>query len=95
MVRRLGRVGAGVLMADLQAAGRMDLAGRLGEVGVPVRIVAGREDRLVSVRKARILGERIGAGVRVVEGAAHMLVWEAPEIVAEEIVEMARRVDAA
>jgi pimeloyl-ACP methyl ester carboxylesterase len=95
LTRRLAAVPASVLRMDLEAAWRLDLRGRLAELGVPVRIVAGRDDRLISVRKSQIFRDSLpGSSLRVVQGAGHMLVWEAVEAVALEILELARQVDA-
>jgi pimeloyl-ACP methyl ester carboxylesterase len=94
LVRRMSAVPASVLRSDLRAAAGLDLRDRLVELGVPVRIVAGRDDRLISARKARILRDALaGSTLRLVEGAGHMLVWEAPEVVAEEIMELLRLLD--
>ena len=89
----MARVPASVLRADLEAAAGLDLRGRLIDICVPVGIVAGRDDRLVSTRKASILHRGLdGSSLRIVEGAGHMLVLEAPEVVADEIMAIVDRV---
>jgi len=89
----MARVPASVLGADLEAAAGLDLRGRLGELSVPASIVAGRDDRLISTRKAVILHEGLeGSTLRIVDGAGHMLVLEAPEVVADEIMAIIDRV---
>jgi pimeloyl-ACP methyl ester carboxylesterase len=94
LTRRMAAVPASVLRSDLVAASRLALRDRLGELGVPVRIVAGRDDRLVSTRKAMILRDALaGSTLRIVDGAGHMLLWEAAGVVAEEIEAMVGQVD--
>ncbi len=89
----MARPPASVLRADLEAAAGLDLRGRLGGIGVPVAIVAGRHDRLISTRKASILRESLeGSSLRIVDGAGHMLVLEAPGVVADEIMTLVDRV---
>ena len=89
----MARMPASVLGADLEAAAGLDLRGRLGEVSVPVGIVAGRDDRLISTRKAAILHRSLeGSTLRIVSGAGHMLVLEAPQVVADEIMGIMDRV---
>jgi pimeloyl-ACP methyl ester carboxylesterase len=89
----MARVPASVLRADLEAAAGLDQRGRLGDISVPVGIVAGRDDRLISTRKASILHRSLdGSSLRIVDGAGHMLVLEAPEVVADEIMVIIDRV---
>jgi pimeloyl-ACP methyl ester carboxylesterase len=89
----MARLPASVLRADLEAAAGLDLRGRLDGVGVPVAIVSGRHDRLISTRKASILrGSLEGSSLRIVDRAGHMLVLEAPEVVADEIMTLVDRV---
>jgi pimeloyl-ACP methyl ester carboxylesterase len=89
----MARVPASVLRADLEAAAGLDLRGRLGEIGVPVGIVAGRHDRLISTRKASILHRSLeGSSLRLVDGAGHMLVLEAAKVVSDEIMNVIDRV---
>jgi pimeloyl-ACP methyl ester carboxylesterase len=89
----MARPPASVLRADLEAAAGLELRGRLDGIGVPVAIVAGRHDRLISTRKASILRGRLeGSSLRIVDDAGHMLVLEAPEVVADEIMTLVDRV---
>jgi pimeloyl-ACP methyl ester carboxylesterase len=62
------------------------LAGRLGRVGVPTVVVAGRRDTNVPFKASRNLAAAIpGAHLRVVERAGHLLPLEAPEQVAAAV----------
>ena len=89
----MARPPASVLRADLEAAAGLDLRGRVRDVSVPAAIVAGRDDRLISTRKAAFLRDDLaGSSLRIVDGAGHMLVLEAPEVVADEIMSLLDRV---
>lgn len=65
----------------LRAAMRgMDLSTRLGDITVPVTIVAGRRDRLLAVARSERIAELIGhAQLTILDDHGHMLPWEAPE----------------
>ncbi|WP_160000248.1 alpha/beta fold hydrolase [Roseomonas sp. 18066] len=53
--------------------------GRLGEIGCPTLVVAGRQDRLRSLEEAAELRDGIpGASLQVVEQTGHMIPLEAP-----------------
>ena len=59
--------------------------GRLGELGMPVTVLAGERDQ-----KFLVLGRRLAAGLpdarlEVVPGAGHSLLLEAPRAVAAAI----------
>lgn len=51
----------------------------------PARVLAGRRDRRIPVGQARRLASRIGAPLRVIEGAGHVLPEEAPAAVADAV----------
>lgn len=65
---------------------RLDRIGdgdRLSDIACPTLVVAARQDRLRSVAEAEELRDGIpGASLAVVEGAGHMLPFEAPEALA-------------
>jgi pimeloyl-ACP methyl ester carboxylesterase len=94
LVTRMGKVPYSVLRADLRASSSMDLRGRLSEITVPVRIVMGRDDRLVPPLKGMKLRDAIpGASLRILDGVGHMLQWEAARELATQIAAMAARLD--
>ncbi|PYF96258.1 Pimeloyl-ACP methyl ester carboxylesterase [Georgenia satyanarayanai] len=65
-----------------------ELTGRLGDLAVPVRILWGEEDRWQPLHYAHRLATDIpGAELRVVPGAGHFVMEDAPERVAEEILD--------
>jgi len=68
-----------VLLADLRAADTFDVRGELDRVRAPALVVAGAEDRLVPVDRARALADALpGAELVVVERAGHMVMLERP-----------------
>ncbi|MEA2391635.1 MAG: hypothetical protein QOK31_1744 [Solirubrobacteraceae bacterium] len=65
-----------------------DLDRRLGDVVAPTTVLIGADDFLVAPAVGRELGERIpGATCRVVEGAGHVLPAEAPDAIADAVLE--------
>jgi pimeloyl-ACP methyl ester carboxylesterase len=75
-----------VVLSDLEACHRFDVEPRLGDLSVPVTVIAGTDDVLTSVRLGRRVVERVPTGrLRVVTGAGHMIPREAPGVVNEEI----------
>jgi pimeloyl-ACP methyl ester carboxylesterase len=59
---------------------------RLGQIDIPVRIVWGREDAWVAPEVGRRLSEVIPtAGLRLVDGAGHLVHLDAPAALADEI----------
>ena len=58
---------------------------RYGELGMPVAIVAGTEDRVVDVGRhaVRLQGDIPGGELRLVPGAGHMVHHAVPGLVAE------------
>ncbi len=55
------------------------------EPAMPVRVLAGCEDRRISAAETRRLSERLGARLRFVPNAGHGLTLDAPSEVAREI----------
>jgi pimeloyl-ACP methyl ester carboxylesterase len=76
-----------LMMSDAKA-----LSARYGELSMPVAIVAGNGDKIVSLEHAeRLRGAVPGATLRTVEGAGHMVHHVATEQVVEAIEEVASR----
>ena len=58
----------------------------LGDLRGPVRILAGRRDRVISPQVIEKLSAQIlGAEVTWVPGAGHLLAWQRPELVAQAV----------
>lgn len=94
LIQRMGKVPFSVLRADLVASGRMRMRSRLSEITVPVRIIVGKDDRLVPPLAGMKLNDLIeGATLRTLPGVGHMIQWEAPGTLAEEIESMALDLD--
>ena len=63
-----------------QAAAGTTFAGVDGAIEAPTIVLHGTEDKVVDVRNAELLAERIpGARVELVPGAGHLFFWEDPE----------------
>jgi pimeloyl-ACP methyl ester carboxylesterase len=76
-----------LMMADAK-----ELSARYGELSIPVAIVAGSGDKVVSPDHAeRLRGAVPDASLRIVEGTGHMVHHVATEQVVEAIQEVARR----
>ncbi len=77
------------LRAQRAAAAEHDAAGRLAALAVPSLVVHGTEDRLVPAADGRLLAARIpGARLELLEGAGHLVFWEAPDRVAALVQEV-------
>lgn len=75
-----------------EAIGAFDVRDRLGEIGVPTRVVAGDADPATPVELARELAEGIpGADLVVVRDAAHLANVEQPAAVTAAVVEHLER----
>jgi pimeloyl-ACP methyl ester carboxylesterase len=63
-----------------------------GEIDMPVAVVTGSGDRLVDPRRHafRLREELPNATLHVVEGAGHMVHYEAPDLVARAVDEVVR-----
>lgn len=76
-------------------AGQPKLTARLGEIGVPTRVIVGEEDILTPVSGSRRMAERIpGAEFCVVPACGHITFTEKPRETAALIAEFLRRVAA-
>lgn len=72
------------LRDDLRACDGFDVMGRLAEITCPTLVVCGEEDRMTPLKYSRYLAEGImGAELRLVPKAAHMVMLEKPRAVAE------------
>ncbi len=64
----------------MKALSRFNVRERLGEIGCPVLVITGSQDRMMDPENSRLLAARIpGARLYVVEGAGHLFFQERPE----------------
>ncbi|MFM6977680.1 MAG: alpha/beta fold hydrolase, partial [Micrococcales bacterium] len=69
-----------------EALAKYDITNRLGEIDVPVMVVAGELDPVVPYSSALEYSQKLGAGSIIeVLGVAHQAVLEAPEVLAKHI----------
>ena len=67
-------------MAQAAAGAAFDRFADLGSIGAPTLVQHGTADRVVDVRNATLLGDRIaGAEVELFDGSGHLYFWEQPE----------------
>lgn len=79
------------LVPILTAFVKEDRYGELGNISLPCRIVVGEKDKTTPPFHTEWLHEGIkGSTLRRIPGKGHMLNWEAPEILIEEIVALAK-----
>jgi non-heme chloroperoxidase len=72
----------------------IDLSDRLGDVHVPVLVLAGAADRVLPTSESRRIAERVSsARLHVFDGAGHVLPVERSAQVAEQILRFAHDVD--
>jgi pimeloyl-ACP methyl ester carboxylesterase len=84
--KRLAETRQSLLLDDLLACDRFNLADDLDAIRTPVLVVCGTDDSLTPVRFSEILSWQIpGAALQTVEGAGHMLVLEQPHHIAKLI----------
>jgi pimeloyl-ACP methyl ester carboxylesterase len=63
-----------------------EIQARVGEIDIPVRIVWGREDEWIAPDTGRRLSELIPtASLRLVDGAGHLIHYDAPAALADEM----------
>ncbi|MBI5498914.1 MAG: alpha/beta hydrolase [Deltaproteobacteria bacterium] len=81
-------------VADFSACDACDLRPRLPEIGVPAVVMVGEQDLMTPVKRARELVEGMPcARMRVFPDTGHLLIWERPTEVVEEIERMAGGID--
>ena len=74
----------------------IDLSDRLGDVHVPLLLLAGTADRVLPARESMRIAETVGdARLHLFQGAGHMLPVERSKEVAELVLRLADDVDAA
>lgn len=79
---RLTRVDFRIGLRMLQSAGRHDASSYLGDVDVPVLVVAGQDDRFTPPARSSLLASAIpGAELMLVPGGTHSLPIEQPDLV--------------
>ena len=78
--RQLLRTPREVTLGDYEACSGFDLGERVGEIAVPVLVVAGADDMMVPPESSEELHRAIpGSRMVVVPGAGHMLPMEQPD----------------
>jgi pimeloyl-ACP methyl ester carboxylesterase len=89
MTLRPSQIRAASAEAALTVAGAASLAPRLGALTVPVTLVAGKGDKVVSTgdQSVRLAGTLAGSELRLVEGAGHMVHHSATGEVVRAILE--------
>lgn len=94
-VVQLRETPAAVAYQDFAACDAWDRMAEVGRIRVPTLILVGREDRLTPPKYSRFLHEQI-PGSRLVEipDAGHMLMLEAPDLVAAALVQFLDTVEA-
>ncbi len=71
---------------DWGACDRFDRMADVSTIRVPTLVVAGAEDSLTPIKYQRYLAEHIpGAALAIVDKAGHMLPWERPRQLGEEL----------
>jgi len=88
--------GTPILTAPSQAAAifRHDTRSRLGELDMPVLVVHGEEDRLVSLEQGRKLARLIpGARLELIPACGHLLSTDAEEQVASTLLGFVEEVE--
>lgn len=74
------------LVPILQAFGDEDRANRLGQISQPTIVICGRKDNTTPPWQSERLASSIGGAQMVwIEGAGHMVNWEAPDALVDAI----------
>ena len=71
--------------ADWEATHAFDRLEDLTKIQIPTKILVGEQDLLTPVRYAQYLAAQIPGNLRVLPDKGHLLPFEAPEIIAEEL----------
>jgi len=80
MLTHTGQATAQAVYADFMANNGFDVMERLGEIGVPVLVVGGADDKMAPPKYQQALGERIAtARLELLPGAGHYPQAEQPE----------------
>ena|SRR5208337_427756 len=80
------------LIAQGGAVAQFDAFDRLDRLTAPTLLIHGDRDEILPHRNSEILHERIrGSELHLIAGVGHMIVWEAPEEVAETVIDFMRR----
>ncbi len=81
-------------LGHLLAATRHSTGGRLHQIALPTRVVAGEDDFLIPPANSEIIASKIpGARLRFVDGAGHVLPFERPDALIDEILALRSEVD--
>ena len=93
VAQSLQDVGLQAGLRHLQAiAGRADHRALLAALDIPVSVVCGREDKVTPPEMSQEAADLIpGARLRWVEGAGHMVPLEQPDLLADELMQLAAR----
>jgi pimeloyl-ACP methyl ester carboxylesterase len=82
--QRMAETPPSVLYNDFLACDRFDAESELGKIQRPALIVCGSRDRMTPVRCSQSLKDGLpNARLEIVEGAGHMTMLEAPQLVAD------------
>jgi 3-oxoadipate enol-lactonase len=74
--------------AQYEAQKQFDSRGMLHQIGVPVLMMAGTEDRLAHPEDSELLAARIpGAAIKVFPGSGHLINYEQPELFHQSILD--------
>ncbi|MBV8637433.1 MAG: alpha/beta hydrolase [Candidatus Eremiobacteraeota bacterium] len=73
-------VGQAQTRRDFEACNTFDVLDRLGEIDVPLLVLSGEKDAMVSPKFSLAVADRVsGAQARIVEGTGHLLFIERPD----------------
>ena len=94
-VRRMLEIPATVTYGDFAACNVWDRMADIGNISVPTLVIGGEADRLTPPKYARYLHEHIPhSRLVMVPRAGHMVMLEAPDVVAREIATFVRSLTA-
>ena len=84
--KRLTEARQTLLLDDLLASDRFNIAGHLSSIRIPALVICGTDDKLTPIHFSEVLSSQIpGAALQTVEGAGHMLILEQPSRLAKLI----------